>query len=350
MKQNKIDFRPRKRLSEYLEQNEIEQLKFNINKSTSVHTIYSPTEDDNKYFHNKILNDKDLRDFSEMKGPDLFQDKVNHLEFYVNGSKTWYSITYPNLEDNIFIYQKLINDKELKQVEPLEFFNLLYYHFTSVLKYYNDFYKAVYYSTPLVPDEYEYLRCFYYYSLGYLIYKHNVSRYPEKKLSTEANGREAYNDFLPDIKPCKNFTLSWIESEISLQYQSLAVKLGIMIEAPFEEYRPLEKDIKELGINLFKKGLSIDQIALIYHFSGRTITRANAEKVIKLYGWTSGEKLYQRFIFYQSSDNRMRGDTSKTISNKIKLLQSIIEYIDNSKKPDVLRELEVLKLSPNSKY
>ena len=87
------------------------------------------------------------------------------------------------------------------------------------------------------------------------------------------------------------------------------------------EHTKTENDNKQLL-------LSINQIALKYAYEGLQITRENGNKIAKDYGYNSGEKLFQRFTYFSSSANRKGKPklcTPKTLDNKIKLIESIIE-------------------------
>ncbi|WP_233897718.1 hypothetical protein [Tenacibaculum piscium] len=82
--------------------------------------------------------------------------------------------------------------------------------------------------------------------------------------------------------------------------------------------------------------LSIKQVALKYIYEGKHITRQNSNSIIKEYGHTSGDKLYNEYTRYSSKTNRTGNEnTQKKLENKIKLIESVIPLlsIDNQEKP-----------------
>ncbi|MCD8449298.1 hypothetical protein LNI98_06295 [Tenacibaculum dicentrarchi] len=82
--------------------------------------------------------------------------------------------------------------------------------------------------------------------------------------------------------------------------------------------------------------LSIKQVALKYIYEGKHITRQNSNSIIKEYGHTSGDKLYNEYTRYSSKTNRTGNEnTQKKLENKIKLIESVISLlsIENQDKP-----------------
>ena len=102
-----------------------------------------------------------------------------------------------------------------------------------------------------------------------------------------------------------------------------------------------------------KPELIINQIALLYVYTGKQITRENANNIVKEYGHNSGEKLFQRFTYYSSTANRKGKPincTPKKLDNKIKLLESVIELLDTSNQKRVKDEVLMLKTRYESEY
>jgi len=92
--------------------------------------------------------------------------------------------------------------------------------------------------------------------------------------------------------------------------------------------------------------LSMNQIALKYVYEGLQITRrGNSNEIAKQYGQTSGDKLYDRFIFYSSTANRKGKPypfTLKKLQNKIKLIESVIELLPIEKRARAKDEVSIL--------
>jgi len=102
-----------------------------------------------------------------------------------------------------------------------------------------------------------------------------------------------------------------------------------------------------------KPELKIDQIALKYAYESLQITRENGNEIAKRYGHNSGEKLFQRFTYYVSPANRKglpTPCTPKKLSNKIKLLESVIELLPTEKQQRAKDEVLILKKIYEAEY
>jgi hypothetical protein len=102
-----------------------------------------------------------------------------------------------------------------------------------------------------------------------------------------------------------------------------------------------------------KPELKIDQIALKYAYEGLQITRENGNEIAKEYGHNSGEKLFQRFTYFSSSANRKGKPklcTPRTLDNKIKLIESIIELLPTDKQERAKDEASILKKIYEAEY
>jgi len=90
--------------------------------------------------------------------------------------------------------------------------------------------------------------------------------------------------------------------------------------------------------------LKIDQIALLYVFEQKIITRKNGDEIAASFGHTSGEKLFQRFTFYSNHTNRTFEEaTAIKLSNKIKLFESIVTHLPAEHQPKITAEIKALK-------
>ena len=96
------------------------------------------------------------------------------------------------------------------------------------------------------------------------------------------------------------------------------------------------------------KKLDLPQIALIYVYEGETITRKNGDEIARRFKHNSGESLYQKFTYYRSRANR-KGKTNpytkKKMQNKIKLFESILEFLHKPNKQKALDEIKILKIN-----
>lgn len=101
------------------------------------------------------------------------------------------------------------------------------------------------------------------------------------------------------------------------------------------------------------KSLTINQIALKLFYESKIVTRENCSNIIKEFGHTSGDKLYNRFTYYSSNANRKGNPhplTVKKFSNKIQLFKSVIEILEDPYKQKALDELKILNISYSNHF
>ena len=93
-----------------------------------------------------------------------------------------------------------------------------------------------------------------------------------------------------------------------------------------------------------KKGLTIDQQALIFVYEGISVTRENCREKVEKTGHKSGEKLYQRYCCLSSSvDRRARPETDRKLKNKIKLFESIRDLLSEKGRERAENDLQRLR-------
>lgn len=96
-----------------------------------------------------------------------------------------------------------------------------------------------------------------------------------------------------------------------------------------------------------KPELSLSQVALIFFYEKKTITRKNGDGIARDHGHNSGEKLFHWFIFFSSNANRTGEPTittPKTFENKIKLFESVIKRLSGEAKSSATGDLNALKI------
>lgn len=99
--------------------------------------------------------------------------------------------------------------------------------------------------------------------------------------------------------------------------------------------------------------LSIKQIALKLVYEGILVNRSNAKEIVKEYGHTSGDKLFQEFTYFSSLANRKGNPspaTDKKFQNKIELFESVIELLSDANKQRALDELSILKINRDNLF
>jgi hypothetical protein len=118
-------------------------------------------------------------------------------------------------------------------------------------------------------------------------------------------------------------------------------------------YIDLINEIRDLSthqIDTKTDRLKVKQIALFHAYEEIQITRENAGEIAAKYGYkakTSGEGLFQDYIYYISPANR-RGKpipcTAKKLKNKIELFESIVNLLSDKKKQKAIDEIGILKI------
>jgi hypothetical protein len=99
------------------------------------------------------------------------------------------------------------------------------------------------------------------------------------------------------------------------------------------------------------EGLTVNEFALKLTYEskygkGRQVTRQNADVIIQEIGKKSGEKLFQRFIYYQSDANRTgkpNPSTYKKFQNKILMFQKVADLLSGNAKERAQNELKTLQ-------
>lgn len=102
-----------------------------------------------------------------------------------------------------------------------------------------------------------------------------------------------------------------------------------------------------------KPQLSIKQIALKLVYEGAVVNRNNSKNIVKEYGHTSGEKLFQEFTYFSSQANRKGNPSSQTLKkfdNKIELFESVIQLLPEPNKQRALDELNILKMNRDNLF
>jgi hypothetical protein len=118
------------------------------------------------------------------------------------------------------------------------------------------------------------------------------------------------------------------------------------------ELTPLLKS-NEVSIEKTPPELSIKQIALKLVYEGAVVNRINCSEIIKGYGHTSGDKLFQEFTYFSSLANRKGNPspaTDKKFQNKIELFESVIELLSDANKQRALDELSILKINRDNLF
>ena len=132
-------------------------------------------------------------------------------------------------------------------------------------------------------------------------------------------------------------------------YLELITDLLEQIHTEYTSYKKgLKTDVSDSVQGIKKQ--SLKQIALMYVYEGKIITRENANQIAVKFGHNSGEKLYQHFTTYSNRTDRKADPEGKILlRNKIQLFESVIELLSEKAKLKALTELEILR-SFISKY
>ncbi|MFT5104272.1 MAG: hypothetical protein ACI86C_001936 [Candidatus Latescibacterota bacterium] len=132
---------------------------------------------------------------------------------------------------------------------------------------------------------------------------------------------------------------SWLQGLIAKQMTVLLT----------QEIERLKAEIEKTKVNQDSKTvdkLRIDAIALIHVYNAIHITEKNKNKIVASYGWTSGQKLKNRYQFFLITGNRTARtipNTPKRMLNKIRLFESVVELIDENKRERLIDEISILR-------
>lgn len=201
---------------------------------------------------------------------------------------------------------------------------------------------------------------FYYYWLieglnGSLPYDPKTTRELPENFTVEAFCRhhEVISDDLEDIKMASlfrsqrdfknNYNVDDYRAEI-LEQVEIYIK-GLPKTKTINQIPDLPEPGQASQVNQVNK-LTQTQIALKSVYEGLTITRENASEIAIKYGQQSGQRLYQKFCYYQSLTNRKAKPdppNKKKFQNKINLFESVIELLENPYKQRAIDELKILK-------
>ena len=146
-----------------------------------------------------------------------------------------------------------------------------------------------------------------------------------------------------------NFEIDLKASPFGIRIAKLIDELNHLISST-DELKYLEKNT----VKIVEQELTQPQIAIIHAYKNEPISRDNGADVAKTYGFTaktSGEKLYHLFNKYYSSNNR-KGDegTKRKNVEKIKLIESIIEFLPEELKGRACDEMKTLQIINNTEY
>jgi hypothetical protein len=147
------------------------------------------------------------------------------------------------------------------------------------------------------------------------------------------------------IENCK--IVETVVSKIGFEKFLYSTKNKIKFLVKENELTPILKEPKAT------QGLSLRQIALMYFYEGKQITRENGDSIAKQYGHNSGEKLFQHFTYYSATPNRIGKPspfTQTKLKNKIDLFQSVVNLLPESKKQRAIDELIVLNTHYSNEF
>lgn len=244
-------------------------------------------------------------------------------------------IVYPNLGDNKFLYSKYLEHEGLmKSWKPLDFFNSLYDVFTFILHDYKDEFKSFYSATHGLPYMFDgdYEQCFLLYSICYLLFEHSEF--------------DAWK-YLPGPRKFKSIELWDIGTMVIDEYSSLSGRLGIKIESPDDEVQfdmnsndklyPDGLSLKQIALFYYYTSRKITRAN-----ASKILKGSGWNSAEKLYQYYSHFKIKRNITGNPGSKEKLQ--------NKIDLLESIIICLDNKDKVKVTDDIKILKLLPSSDY
>ncbi len=153
-------------------------------------------------------------------------------------------------------------------------------------------------------------------------------------------------DLITSNRKLELYELSSMPSKNKTEYVKILKRWFKEEKIFIAEITPLLKDKEPFNERVPE--LSIKQIALKLFYEGFIINRNNAKEVIKEYGHTSGDKLFQEYTYFSSLANRKGSPsplTQKKFQNKIKLFESVINLLSDNHKQRASDELNILKVN-----
>ncbi len=108
----------------------------------------------------------------------------------------------------------------------------------------------------------------------------------------------------------------------------------------------LKKEPKE-KLNGKSNLMTIREVALFCVFSNTHVTRKNADRIVKQFQHTSGEKLFQYYTYYSSRANRTsppHPNTKKKFENKLALFETVIARLAPENMDRAKDELNLLNI------
>ncbi len=175
-------------------------------------------------------------------------------------------------------------------------------------------------------------------------YRNDNSHYRFSKRFTEYSGVINYSDIkdiAKEVVRISGIRSLWsagknLSKTANFEHQT---KESIIIETLFETL----KNVKQKALD---KNLTISQIALKLVYEEKKINKKEAKNLAQDYGYTSGDKLYQKFCFYSSRANRKGKPspyTKRKLLNKINLISSVIDLLPDPYKITAKDELIILE-------
>jgi len=134
----------------------------------------------------------------------------------------------------------------------------------------------------------------------------------------------------------------FIQSELILLNNVNYDLLNLKNRLQFTFYKDYLSKKENFSPNINK--LSINEIALKLVYEGINVTRENAKEIIKEYGYTSGDALFNKFLRWSNrTDRKGCPETVKKLKNKIELFEKVVEILPEEKSASAKDELKILK-------
>jgi hypothetical protein len=241
---------------------------------------------------------------------------------------------YPNPVDNQFLYRKLKGSRDYRGLfDPLDLFNLLYQQLKIIL-------RNVHEDPQLVINHLAKLnltkrkRHFLLYSLYYII--------------NGLNGSPVDDEFLPvGIRPSLHKKLAAIQLEIFHEYRAVEKELQIDSGPEIFNNSRSEQSTGLPPVEDNSQGLTLEKIAMIHYYNKEIIARGDSADAIAhekgYYSPNSGEKLYQHYSHWCDRTYRRALETKLKGKNKIRSIQEILQYLNESAKKEAQEQIKDLE-------
>jgi hypothetical protein len=141
---------------------------------------------------------------------------------------------------------------------------------------------------------------------------------------------------------------TWLQTHKNWEYRNEEQYLTYLNRDTFDEFLAQKNtgltNVVSSTTKVIPK-ITMRQIALICHYTDRTVTRETAKSIVKEYSLTSGDALFNHYTYYRSKANRIGiENTKKKNDNKVQLLESVLGHFSGNATVEKLIKADISSL------